>query len=66
VVARTQPVRGNVTIRFFYISVFLIFKVLSNPAVSIEQFARFNIVFFYYIFFDHRVRFYRARQFYYY
>jgi len=66
VVARTQPARGNVITRLFYIFVFLAFKALSNFVVFIKQFARFNIIFFYYIFFDHRVRLRRARQFYYY
>jgi len=40
-----QFVRDNVTIRFFYIFIFLIFKVLNNFVVFIEQFVRFNIIF---------------------
>jgi len=60
-VTRIRFVRGNVIIRLFYIFVFLIFKVLSNPAVSVKQFARFNIISFYYIFFDYRVRLRRVR-----
>jgi len=65
-VTRTRPARGNVTIRLLYIFVLLIFKALNNLTVFIEQFARFNIVSFYYIFFDYRVRLRRVRQFYYY
>jgi len=60
-ITRIRFARDNVIIRFFYIFVFLIFKVLNNFAVFIEQFARFNIIFFYYIFFDYRVRFRRVR-----
>jgi len=60
-VIRTRPVRDNVTIRFFYIFILLIFKVLSNFIIFIEQFVRFNIVFFYYIFFDYCVRLRRVR-----
>jgi len=66
VVTRTQPARGNVIIHLFYIFVLLVFKTLDNSIIFIEQFARFNIISFYYIFFDHRVRLRRARQFYYY
>jgi len=60
-IIRIRPARGNVIIRFFYIFVLLIFKILNNSVVFVEQFARLNIVFFYYIFFDYRVRFRRAR-----
>jgi len=35
-IARIRFARGNVTIRFFYIFVLLIFKVLGNSAVFIE------------------------------
>jgi len=60
-ITRIRFVRDNVIIRLFYIFVLLIFKVLNNFTVFIEQFARFNIIFFYYIFFDYRVRLRRAR-----
>jgi len=61
VVVRTRFARDNIAIRFFYIFVFLIDKILGNFVVFIEQFARFNIISFYYIFFDYRVRFRRVR-----
>jgi len=60
-VIRTRFVRDNVTTRFFYIFVFLIFKALGNFIVFIEQFVRFNIIFLYYIFLDYRVRLRRVR-----
>jgi len=46
VIIRTRFARGNVITRFFYIFVLLIFKILNNSIIFVEQFARFNIVFF--------------------
>jgi len=40
-------VYGKIIIRFIYIFVLLIFKVLNNFINSIEKFIRFNIIYIY-------------------